>query len=135
MNLQIISSLPLKDMFIWLIIGLNSILINERSFLVQELAVLAVLIRFEFWYWSVTHVCRPRGKVTARTVVCPAYVKHYTLITISFFFLLCIENPISLIAVDLIAIPMKFFPSRSMKGIEFNGRVREMDLIQFDRKL
>ena len=73
--------------------------------------------------------------MTARTVVFPAYVKHYTLITLSFFFLLCIENPISLIAVDLIAIPMKFFPSRSMKGIEFNGRVREMDLIQFDRKL
>lgn len=73
--------------------------------------------------------------MTARTVVFPAYVKHYTLITLSFFFLLCIKNPISLIAVDLIAIPMKFFPSRSMKGIEFNGRVREMDLIQFDRKL
>lgn len=73
--------------------------------------------------------------MTARTVVCPAYVKHYTLITLSFFFLLCIKNPISLIAVDLIAIQMKFFSSRLIKGIEFNGRVREMDLIQFDRKL
>lgn len=73
--------------------------------------------------------------MTARTVVFPAYVKHYTLITLSFFFLLCIKNPISLIAVDLIAIQMKFFSSRSIKGIESNGRVREMDLIQFDRKL
>lgn len=73
--------------------------------------------------------------MTARTVVFPAYVKHYTLITLSFFFLLCIKNPISLIAVDLIAIQMKFFSSRSIKEIEFNGRVREMDLIQFDRKL
>ena len=73
--------------------------------------------------------------MTARTVVFPAYVKHYTLITLSFFFLLCIKNPISLIAVDLIAIQMKFFSSRSIKRIEFNGRVREMDLIQFDRKL
>lgn len=47
--------------------------------------------------------------MTARIVVCPAYVKHYTLITLSFFFLHCIENPISLIAVDLIAIQMKVF--------------------------
>lgn len=47
--------------------------------------------------------------MTARTVVFPAYVKHYTLITLSFFFLLGIKNPISLIAVDLIAIQMKVF--------------------------